>query len=218
MSGEYQQRMLKIRAAFQAGASGSATIAARTQARDEMIKGLWKKAVEETPALGSGVALLALGGYGRSELFPYSDVDLLYLLDGKASEKDLKIPIRRISQELWDCGIRLSPQTRKRSEAEKFDADNVEFALSLLDHRFLCGDAAVYKRFAEGGLPKMLERESKTIMGGLVELTSDRHKKYGDTLFHLEPSIKDCPGGLRDVHVCAWMQTLADVGSGKKSV
>ena len=89
----------------------------------------------------SGIALVALGGYGRSELFPYSDVDLLYLLDGKVSEKEVKQPIRRISQELWDCGIRLSPLTRKRSEAEKFDADNVEFALALLDHRLLAGDA-----------------------------------------------------------------------------
>jgi [protein-PII] uridylyltransferase len=216
MCGEYQRRMLAIRDAFKSGASGSATIAARAQAMDELIVGLWKHAVEQTPALASGVALGALGGYGRSELFPYSDVDLLYLLDGKVSERELKQPIRRISQELWDCGIRLSPQTRKRSEAEKFDADNVEFSLAVLDHRFLCGDAAVYERFAGVGLPKMLERESKAMMAGLVQLTSDRHKKYGDTLFHLEPSIKDCPGGLRDVHVCAWMQTLADVGSGKK--
>lgn len=214
--GEYQRQMLAIRDAFKAGASGCTTIAARAQAMDELIASLWKRAVEQTPALATGVALVALGGYGRSELFPYSDVDLLYLLDGKVSEKELKQPIRRISQELWDCGIRLSPQTRKRSEAEKFDADNVEFALALLDHRLLCGDAAVYERFASVGLPKMLERESKTIMAGLVQLTSDRHKKYGDTLFHLEPSIKDCPGGLRDVHVCAWMRTLADVSSGKK--
>jgi [protein-PII] uridylyltransferase len=216
MCGEYQRRMLAIRDAFQTGASGSATIAARAQAMDELIGGLWKDAVKRTPALGSGIALVALGGYGRSELFPYSDVDLLYLLDGKVSEKELKLPIRRISQELWDCGIRLSPQTRKRSEAEKFDPDNVEFALSLLDHRFLCGDRAVYERFTGVGLPKMVERESKTIIAGLIELTSERHKKYGDTLFHLEPSIKDCPGGLRDVHVCAWMQALVDAGSGKK--
>jgi [protein-PII] uridylyltransferase len=216
MCGEYQRRVLAIRDAFQAGASGSATIAARAQAMDELIGGLWKDAVKKTPALGSGIALVALGGYGRSELFPYSDVDLLYLLDGKAPEKELKLPIRRISQELWDCGIRLSPQTRKRSEVEKYDADNVEFALSLLDHRFLCGDTAVYERFAGVGLPKMLERESKSIIAGMIKLTSERHKKYGDTLFHLEPSIKDCPGGLRDMHVCAWMQTLVDAGSGKK--
>jgi [protein-PII] uridylyltransferase len=212
MRGEYQRRMLAIRDAFLAGATGAATIAERARAMDELIAGLWAKAVEKTPVLGSGIALVALGGYGRSELFPYSDVDLLYLLDGKISETDVKQPIRRISQELWDCGIRLSPQTRKRSEAERFDADNVEFALSLLDHRLLAGDAAVYEKFAGTGLAKMLEREGKAIAAGLVELTAERHKKYGDTLFHLEPSIKDCPGGLRDVHVCRWLTTLAGAG------
>ena len=216
MCGEYQRRMLANRAAFESGATGAATIAARALAVDELISGLWNEAVKETPVLRTGVALLALGGYGRSELFPYSDVDLLYMLDGKVAEKDVKQPIRRISQALWDCGIRLSPQTRKRSEAEKFDADNVEFALALLDHRLLAGDAAVYERFAKVGLPKMLERENATTMAGLVELTSERHKKYGDTLFHLEPSIKDCPGGLRDVHVCAWLKTLAEAGSEKR--
>ncbi len=217
MCGDYQRRMLEIRGAFEAGATGSLTIAARSKAMDELIVRLWTRAVAESPALRSGIALVALGGYGRSELFPYSDVDLMYLLDGKVSEKDVKLSIRRISQELWDCGIRLSPQTRKRSEAERFDSDNVEFALALLDHRLLAGDAAVYERFANIGLPKILQRESKAIVAGLVKLTSERHKKYGDTLFHLEPSIKDCPGGLRDVHVCAWIMTLADAGSDKKA-
>ncbi len=68
-------------------------------------------------------------------------------------------------------------------------------------------------RLADVGLPKMLEREHKAITAGLVALTAERHKKYGDTLFHLEPNIKDCPGGLRDVHVCGWLKTLADVGA-----
>jgi [protein-PII] uridylyltransferase len=214
---EYQRRTLAIRAAFEAGATGAETIAARARAMDELIVGLWTKATEETPELRTGIALLALGGYGRSELFPYSDVDLMYLLDSKVSDQQVKQPIRRISQELWDSGIRLSPLTRKRSEAEKFDPDNVEFALSSLDHRLLAGDAAVYGRFAGTGLPKMLERDGKTIVQGLGDLTADRHKKYGDTLFHLEPSIKDCPGGLRDVHVCAWLKTLAGATPGMKA-
>jgi [protein-PII] uridylyltransferase len=212
IGGEYQLRMLAIRGAFEAGASGSGTVAARAKAMDDLIVGLWTAAVAEAPELRSGVALVAIGGYGRSELFPYSDVDLLYLLDPKLDEKDVKLPIRRISQQLWDCGIRLSPQTRKRNEAEKFEADNVELALSLMDHRMLAGDKAVYTRFAEVGLAKMLERENGGIVAGLAGLTSERHKKYGDTLFHLEPSIKDCPGGLRDVHVCAWMKALASAG------
>jgi UTP:GlnB (protein PII) uridylyltransferase len=115
MRSEYQRRMLAIRDAFEAGATGAATIAARAQAMDELVVGLWTRAVEKAPVLRSGIALVGLGGYGRSELFPYSDVDLMYLLDGKVSEKDVKQPIRRISQELWDSGIRLSPLTRKRS-------------------------------------------------------------------------------------------------------
>jgi [protein-PII] uridylyltransferase len=210
MRGEYQRRMLAIRDAFYAGASGASTIAARAEAMDGLIAGLWREAVERTPGLGSGVALLAIGGYGRGELFPYSDVDLMYLMDSKTSETAAKAPVRALSQELWDCGIRLSPLTRRRSEAERFNADNVEGVLSMLDHRLLAGDAAVYRKLDETGLKKMLDREQKAIAAGLVELTAARHRKYGDTLFHLEPNIKDCPGGLRDVHVCGWLKKLGD--------
>jgi len=217
LCGQYQRRLLDIRGAFATGASGAVTVAARAAAVDELIVGLWKLAVAETPLLGQGIAVLAVGGYGRRELFPYSDVDLLYLLDGKVSEAEIKQPIRRISQQLWDCGIRLSPTSRKRSEAERFDEENAEFTVALLDHRLLTGDAAVYQRLAEVGFPKMLERENKALATCLVKLTDERHAKYGDTPFHLEPSIKDCPGGLRDVHVCAWLQRLADAGRDVKA-
>jgi [protein-PII] uridylyltransferase len=91
LRGEYQRRTLAIRDAFKAGASGAATIAARSKAMDQLIAGLWVEATRETPALRHGVALVALGGYGRSELFPYSDVDLMYLLDGKVSERDTAV-------------------------------------------------------------------------------------------------------------------------------
>jgi [protein-PII] uridylyltransferase len=217
LCGQYQRRLLDIRGAFATGASGAQTVAARSAAVDELILGLWTLAVAETPLLGHGIALLAVGGYGRRELFPYSDVDLLYLLDGKVSEAEIKQPIRRISQQLWDCGIRLSPTSRKRSEAERFDEENAEFTVALLDHRLLGGDAAVYQRLVEVGFPKMLERENKALASGLVKLTDERHAKYGDTPFHLEPSIKDCPGGLRDVHVCAWLQRLANAGRNAKT-
>ena len=214
LCGQYQRRMLEIRGAFATGATGAVTVAARSAAVDELIVGLWKQAVVESPVLGRGIAVLAVGGYGRRELFPYSDVDLLYLLDGKVSEAEIKQPIRRISQQLWDCGLRLSPTSRKRSEAERFDTENAEFTVALLDHRLLTGEEAVYRRMADVGFPKMLERENKALAAGLVQLTSERHAKYGDTPFHLEPSIKDCPGGLRDVHVCAWLERLEDVGRG----
>lgn len=209
MRGIYQRRMLEVRGAFEAGgASGAVTIAARAAALDELVRGLWAQAIERDSRMGNGISLVAVGGYGRRELFPYSDVDLLFLLDGKLAEKDVKDAIRRVNQEMWDCGIRVAPATRRLSECEKFDAENAEFALSLMDHRWVTGDAMLYDKLAEQIVPKLLQREHKAITVRLLELTRARHAKYGDTLFHLEPNIKDCPGGLRDVHVCGWMTRL----------
>ena len=156
---------------------------------------------------------MAVGGYGRRELFPYSDVDLLFLLDGRLAEKDVKDAIRRVNQEMWDCGMRVSPVTRKLAECERFDPENAEFVLSLMDHRMVTGDADVYDKLAGQCVPKLLQREHKAVMVRLLELTRARHAKYGDTLFHLEPNIKDCPGGLRDVHVCGWMTKLREVAA-----
>jgi [protein-PII] uridylyltransferase len=207
--GQYQRRMLEIRGAFEAGgASGAVTIAARATAVDELVQGLWKQAVEHDSRLAIGVALVAVGGYGRRELFPYSDVDLLFLLDGKLPERELKDAIRRLNQEMWDCGIRVSPATRRLGECEKFDPDNAEFLLSLMDHRRVAGDSALYEKLSGQVTPKLLQRENKAVTVRLLELTRARHAKYGGTLFHLEPNIKDCPGGLRDVNVCGWMAKL----------
>ena len=212
MREKYQRRMLEIRGAFEAGgASGAVAIAARAAAVDELVSGLWRQAVERDPRLSVGVTLAAVGGYGREELFPYSDVDLLFLLDGKLVEKDVKDAIRRVNQEMWDCGMRVSPMTRRLAECEHLDPENAEFVVSLMDHRMVAGDAALYDKLAGQTVPKLLQPEHKGVMTKLLELTRVRHAKYGDTLFHLEPNIKDCPAGLRDVHVCGWMTKLRGV-------
>ena len=155
----YQRRMLEIRGAFEAGAPGVATVAARAAAVDDLVRGLWAKGVEQESRLGLGIALVAVGGYGREQLFPYSDVDLLFLLDGKVVEKDVKDAIRRVSQEMWDGGMRVSPATRRLAECEKFDGDNAEFTLSLMDQRFLAGDRAMYDKLARQIVPKLLQKE-----------------------------------------------------------
>jgi [protein-PII] uridylyltransferase len=208
LRGRYQRRMLEIRGAFETGVSGSATIAARSAALDDLVRGLWQQSVERGGRLASGIALAAIGGYGRQELFPYSDVDLLFLLDARTTEKDVKDVIRRLNQEMWDCGIRVSPTTRKISECERFAEENAEFTVSLMDHRMLAGDTGLYDKLVVQTLPKLLQHEQRPLTARLIELTRIRHAKYGDTLFHLEPNIKDCPGGLRDVHVCGWLSAL----------
>ncbi len=92
-------------------------------------------------------------------------MDLLFLLDGRLAEKDVKDAIRRVNQEMWDSGIRVSPATRKLAECERFDEENAEFAVSLMDHRLITGDAALYRKLAEQTMPKLLQREQKAIDG-----------------------------------------------------
>jgi [protein-PII] uridylyltransferase len=206
--------MFEVRAAFEANprlpTSGTKAVAARSGAVDELIASLWAGAQAESAALARGVTLVAVGGYGRRELFPYSDVDLMFLLAPKLAERDVKEPIRRLNQHLWDCGLRLSPMTRSLTECERFNPENVEFTLALLDARFLLGDEGLFERLAGRAIPRLIGREHTKIVARLAEVTRVRHQKYGNTLFHLEPNIKDCPGGLRDAHVCAWLDRLGD--------
>ncbi len=211
--------MLEIRRAFEQGATGAETLAGRTAAVDGLVRGLWGEAVKADPRLGKSVALVAIGGYGRGELFPYSDIDLLFLLDTKAAEKDFKDPIRQVSQALWDCGLRVSPTARRLHECDRFDPQNVESALALLDHRLIEAEAGsgpgLFERLSGQVLPKLMEREHAAIARRLAELTALRHSRYGSTLFHLEPNVKEYPGGLRDVHVCGWLARLKTGSAGR---
>ncbi len=208
----YEQAMLEIRGAFEANPraaeAGTVAVASRAALVDELIRTLWAEAQERSVVLRTRVALVAVGGYGRSELFPFSDVDVMFLLDPKLAEKDVKDAIRGLNQQLWDVGLRLSPMTRTLTECERFNPENVEFTLALLDARWLDGERELFERLVGRGLPRLIAKEQKKIVARVAEVTRVRHRKYGDTLFHLEPNIKDCPGGLRDAHLCAWLGRL----------
>ena len=214
MRGKYQRRMLEIRGAFEAGgASGAVTIAARAAAVDEWWRACGSRRWSGIRGWRAGLRWWRWVGMGGGSCFLIRMWTCCFCWMGRLAEKDVKDAIRRVNQELWDCGIRVSPVTRKLAECERFDPENAEFALSLMDHRLVTGDAALYEKLAGQCVPKLLQREHKAVMVRLLELTRARHAKYGDTLFHLEPNIKDCPGGLRDVHVCGWMTTLREVAA-----
>ena len=206
---QYRDAFAALRGAFLSREeSGVATVHARASAADDLVRVLWQAAEAADPRLGFGIAVLAVGGYGRGELFPASDLDLLFLVDNSTTEKSAKDPIRRINQQLWDSEIRVAATTRALSECEKYDPENAEFTLSLLDARFIAGDLTLATALLDQGLPKLLERDGKNLRARLVELTRERHARYGNTLFHLEPNIKECPGGLRDANVCGWLARL----------
>jgi len=215
--GRYQGTMLELWYAFDRGGPTVGALGERAAAVDALVRSLWAQ-VNSGPSAGKeksqgGIALVAVGGYGRRQLFPHSDIDLMFLLDAKVAEKDAKDAIRRMSQEMWDCGMRVSPMTRKVAECERFDPQNTEFTLALMDERMVTGDAGVERRLREEVLPKLLGKERQAIARRLLDITRARHMKYGGTLFHLEPNVKDCPGGLRDVHVCGWLKALRGGGN-----
>ena len=92
------------------------------------------------------------------------------------------------SQELWDLKLKLSPASRYLAECERFDANNTEFTISLLDCRYLAGDQQLFSRLHGKLIPKLVARESKPLLQGLAEVTRERHAKFGQTVFHLEPN------------------------------
>jgi [protein-PII] uridylyltransferase len=207
MRAEYARRMQEVRLAFERDGDGMAAVAARSALVDELVRRLWQSEIAKDASLAKGVTVAAIGGYGRSQLFPCSDLDLLFCAD-KGEADAAKDAIRRTSQALWDCGMRVSPMTRRMVECERFSAANAEFGLALLDRRPITGDEKTFARLDEKLRTKMIARDVKAIRGEIATLTRERHAKYGDTLFHLEPNIKDCPGGLRDANICGWLAML----------
>jgi [protein-PII] uridylyltransferase len=199
--------MAEIRRGFELNGDGLRASAARAKLVDDYVLRFWSAETAANPRLLKSVALSAVGGYGRSQLFPYSDVDLFFCV-GKGTAEAAKEAIRRVSQSLWDCGMQVSLTTRNPQECEKFDATNPEFAIALLDLRYLGGDEALFATLRDKAVGKMRAKSSGAIGVELAKLTRTRHAKYGDTLFHLEPNIKDCPGGLRDAQVCHWLKEL----------
>ena len=197
--------MLELRRAFEADGDGPGMVVARAALVDEVVRGLWAREVATDRKLAGGVAIAAIGGYGRGVLFPHSDVDLLVCAAKPAGVKDA---VRRLSQTLWDSGLQVALMTRSPKDCERFDGANPEFALALLDLRFVAGDEAVVEGLERGLRESRRGRDGKRILAQLGQLTRDRYSKYGGTLFHLEPNIKDCPGGLRDTNVCSWVAKL----------
>jgi len=212
----YVRESAAIEQEFAALGDGRAALARRTALVDSIVQRLWNEIViGSADAVASDLnrpknfALVATGGFGRGWLFPHSDIDLLFLHAGGDSEVTFKDAIARFSQELWDLRLKLSPATRSLAECEKLDAGNVEFSISLLDCRYLAGDRELFTRLHDKVIPRMVGRECQSLIQNLGEITRERHHKFGNTVFHLEPNVKDGPGGLRDYNVTNWLALIS---------
>jgi len=198
-----------IRERFKQSGDGVAAV----QERAALVESIALQLYAAFVAPGSGApqhfSLAALGGFGRKVLFPGSDVDLLFLLEDAGTEQQYKPVIANICREMWDLRLRVSPTTRSLAECGRLYRDNLEFNMSLLDCRYLAGDARLFARLHDEVLPQLVVRERQPLVQNLAELTAARHAKYGQTIFHLEPNIKEGPGGLRDYNVACWLALIS---------
>ena len=209
LRGSLSDESARIQREFGASGDGRAALAQRTRLIEEILARLWRDIVSPDDAKPGNFALVATGGFGRGWMFPYSDIDLLFLFGDRAAEQAFKDPVRRFSQELWDLRLKLSPASRTLSECDRYDANNTEFTISLLDCRYLAGDHDLFRRLHDKIIPKLVMRESKALLQGLAEVTRERHGKHGMTLYHLEPNLKEVPGGLRDCNVASWLALIS---------
>src|SRR5271155_2640795 len=168
---------------FTVTGDGRAAVAQRTRLIEDILKRLWRDLVSVDDSGPRDFALVATGGFGRGWLFPYSDIDLLFLYADRRGEEAHKEAIRRFSQELWDLKLKLSPASRTLAECDRFDANNTEFTISLLDCRYLAGDRGLFARLHDKIIPKLVLREAKPLLQGLAEVTRERHGKFGHTVF-----------------------------------
>jgi [protein-PII] uridylyltransferase len=194
--------LAQVRAFHQAGGAGLSTARLLSSAADALVQGLWAELEEAQPVSGS--VLVALGGYGRRELSPGSDWDLLLLYRGRKSA-GVAERARALSTLLWDVRVTLGWSVRTPEETLVAAADDVTLRTALLDARVLAGDAAMAQRFErEVQAPQRTKRADAFIAEKVAELRA-RREKFGDSVFLLEPQLKSGEGGLRDLETALWV-------------
>jgi [protein-PII] uridylyltransferase len=198
-----QQGRARLRAEFFERSDPLRLLRGLARLTDEIVTRVWGEA-----SIHSGAALAAVGGYGRGQLFPHSDVDILILLPQPA-DAACAGAIERLLASLWDIGIELSHAVRTVDECAIEMVGDATIRTSLLEHRHLIGARRLYDRFCrvfDDALDVRAFYDAKTLE------QQQRHLKYHDAAYNLEPNVKESPGGLRDLQTVIWIARAARVG------
>ena len=178
-----------------------------------LLQTLWQRA-----QLPDDMALVAVGGFGRDQLFPYSDVDVLLLLpDGTAPEAGsaLRTKLEGFIGSCWDTGLEIGSSVRTVAECLAESAGDVTVQTSLLESRLVCGNAALFAEFQRQHRAQM--NPQAFLVAKTLEMRQ-RHTKYENTPYSLEPNCKESPGGLRDLQMILWVSQAAGLGSNWKEL
>ena len=177
-----------------------------TKLSDQLLVHLWNSC-----GLNNEATLVAVGGYGRGALFPYSDIDILILLPaGEEQAKSLSKQVEQFIASCWDAGLEIGASVRNVAECISESEQDVTVRTSLLEARFLCGKKTLFKDFVNAFEAAM---DPKVFFQAKQAEQIQRHYKYQDTPYSLEPNCKESPGGLRDLHAISWVSKAALLGN-----
>ena len=209
LSDFYAAESLRIQQSFDRTGDGLAMLRGRSDVVDTAVVSLYRHYLSPHPDEPRNFCILALGGYGRGELFPHSDIDLLFLTESSAEQSSQRMAIAAILRELWDLRLRVGHSVHTLEQCGRLYRHNLEFNVALLDCRYLAGDPQLFGRLHDDVYPHLVARDHQDLLRNLAEITRARHRKFDNTIFHLEPNVKDGPGGLRDYHVCRWLARIS---------
>ena len=194
-----------LRADFIAGLKPQRLLLRQSQLADRIVRGIWTEI-----GAPSDAALVAVGGYGRAALFPYSDVDVLVLLPRPLADRAAEGKIERFIGQLWDAGLEVAHSVRTIDECEAEMTADVTIRTSLLEHRLLEGSRPLYDRFRRRFAATL---DVRGFYEAKVLEQQQRHLRHQDTAYNLEPNVKESPGGLRDLQTITWITRAAGLGS-----
>ncbi len=185
---------------FHEGAPTDSLVRARAHLVDEVLHQAWLRFLPEN---APGLALIAVGGYGRSELLPHSDIDLLVLHAGETLG-DQQNGMESFFAFLWDIGLEVGSSVRTPAQCAALSAEDITVITNLMESRFLVGDSRLYADLQARITPEHQWPVDAFFRAKLDE-QRNRYAKYDDTGYKLEPNVKEGPGGLRDIQTIAWV-------------
>src|SRR5713101_5492665 len=203
LKADVQAERTTLQAEFQRTADGARVVREHRRLVDRVLKDMWSRLRLPAP-----LALLAVGGYGRGELYPHSDIDVLVLLP-EAPSASLTATIEELIGRLWDTGLELSHSVRTVAECVEEATKDVTVMTSLLEGRLLAGNRALFARF-DRARRECLDRQGFFKAKRLEQ--EQRHTKFQDSPYSLEPNLKEAPGGLRDLQVILWISQACGLG------
>lgn len=187
-----------------AGANGIEAAQQLTLSVDELLVSAYKSAACYDDAdMAPMLSLVAVGGYGRMELAPYSDIDIMLLAKSRA--EDIMEAAQSVLYSFWDMGLNISHCFRTLNECVEDAMNDLQTRTSLIESRFLAGSEMLWGEFKQDIYQKLLFKNKKEFIGGILREIERRHKEYGDSVYLLEPNVKEGRGGLRDIHSVSWL-------------